>query len=300
MKSNIRRYWHRSFLASLVLLSVFIIASPTLYAETTESGSIGLQGKINSAPPASAPSITLPRDGTVITQQPVTVSGLCQTGLLVKVYKNNVFAGAAQCINGSYSIQIDVFSGRNDLVARQYDDLDQSSPDSNIVIVTLPFSSVSAPNRVSLTSAFAKRGANPGQLLAWPITITGGNGPYAITVDWGDGKTPDIISQAFPGTFNITHIYDNSGVYNVIIRGTDKDGNLAFLQVVGVANGPVGQNNTAGGAGGKDGATVVTKTKILWQPAAIAIPLIATSFWLGKRYELFILRKRLDQREDIS
>lgn len=288
--------------ASLLLVAVVLCSTATsVNAQTTESGSIGLQGRINSAPPGSAPTIAVPRDGSSITQLPVSVSGLCQSGLLVKIYKNNVFAGSAQCNNGSYSIQIDLFSGRNELVARAYDDLDQSSPDSNIVVVTMPITAVGAPNRISLTSSFAKRGANPGQTLTWPITITGGNGPYAITVDWGDGKTADIISQAFPGTFNITHIYDNAGVYNVIIRATDKDGNLAFLQLVGVANGPVGQNNTSGGGNNnQNGGATITKTKILWQPAAIAIPLIMASFWLGKRYELFVLRKRLEQREDIS
>jgi hypothetical protein len=138
--------------------------------------------------------------------------------------------------------------------------------------------------------------------LTWPITITGGTGPYAVTVDWGDGKTADIISQAFPGTFNITHVYDSPGVYNVVIRATDKSGTIAFLQLVGVANGAVGQNNTQGDKG-KDGngaGETKPEVKILWQPTVITIPLIVSSFWLGKRYELLSLRRRLERREDIS
>lgn len=287
-------------IVSFIFVSVILLAQVAVFAQTSESGSIGLQGRINSAPPSSAPTIALPRDGTTISQLPVTVSGLCQTGLLVKVYKNNVFAGSVQCSNGSYSLQIDVFSGRNELVARAYDDLDQASPDSNIVVVTMPVGSVAASNRISLTSSFAKRGANPGQTLSWPITITGGSGPYAITIDWGDGKKADIVSQAFPGTFTITHVYDNAGVYNVIVRAADKDGNLAFLQLVGVANGPVGQNNTGGSSSKDSSATTVTKTRILWQPAAISIPLLLTSFWLGKRYELYVLRKRLAGGEEVG
>ncbi len=195
-------------------------------------------------------------------------------------------------------MQIDLFNGRNELVARVYDDLDQPGPDSNLVVVTFPFAGIVAPNRISLTSPFAKRGANPGENLAWPITISGGTTPYAITVDWGDGKTPDIISQPFAGNFNINHVYDSPGVYNIIIRATDKTGALAFLQLVGVANGPVGQNNSQGENGDDD--SVITNTKILWQPAAIAIPLIAASFWLGTRYELLVLRKRLENRDNIS
>lgn len=263
-----------------------------------QGGSVGLEGRISGNPPTQGATISFPLDGTTTTNTTVTVTGICPTGLLVKIFKNNVFAGAAMCVNGSFSIQIDLFSGRNELVARVYDDLDQAGPDSNVVVVTVPVNGINIPNRISLTSPFAKRGANPGQTLTWPITITGGNGPYAITIDWGDGKTPDILSQAFAGTFNISHIYDSPGVYTIIIRATDRDGNLAFLQIVGVANGPVGQS--AGSQDGEGGGDVVIRNKILWIPSLLAIPLIASAFWLGRRHELSVLRKRLGRRENIS
>lgn len=282
------------FVAAFVAL--VIQAPPVLAAE--ESGSVGLEGTINTDPPKTGATISFPTNGSTITDQPVTITGICPDGLLVKIFKNNVFAGAAQCTDGSFSIQSDLFCGRNEVVARVFDDLDQPGPDSNVVAVNSPCGGAVAQNRVSLTSAFAKRGANPGQTLSWPITITGGNGPYAITVDWGDGKTADILSQAFAGTFDISHVYDSPGIYNIIIRATDKNGNLAFLQLVGVANGPVGQS--AAGADSKNDGNTVILTRIIWWPAAVAIPLLFSAFWLGKRYELSVLRKRLERREDIS
>lgn len=287
-----------ALVAILLAICLITVFRPSVAHAAQESGSMGLEGTISSPPPTRGATISFPRDGSTITDLPVTVTGICPNGLLVKIFKNNVFAGSAQCTNGSFSVQIDLFSGRNELVARVYDDLDQPGPDSNTVVVTFPFSAGAAPNRISLTSAFAKRGANPGQTLTWPITLAGGNGPYALTIDWGDGKKTDIVSQQFPGTFNISHVYDNPGIYNVIIRATDRDGNLAFLQLVGVANGPLGQSNSGGE--GDDNTSVITRTRILWWPAAIAIPLIAAAFWLGKRYELYVLRKRLERREDIS
>ena len=272
----------------------------------TESGSVGLEGRISAPPPSTPATISFPRDGAVISDQPVTVTGICPVGLLVKVFKNNVFSGSVQCVNGSFSIQIDLFSGVNELVARVYDDLDQAGPDSNIVRVTSPNAVNNIGAKISLTSSFAKRGANPGEKLSWPITLTGGNGPYAISVDWGDGKTPDIISQTFPGTFNIEHQYDTPGVYNIIVRATDKDGNVAFLQLVGVGNGPLSQTTGTGGNGsgsgneaGQSNDAGKQQVKILWQPAAISIPLIFSTFYLGRKYELFTLRKRLEQRDDI-
>ncbi len=277
-------------LAVCLLLSPF--AMPVRAAQ--EQGSVGVEGKIPSPPPTVGATISLPTNGQSFTQLPITVRGLCPSQLLVKLFKNNVFAGSVQCTNGNYSLIIDLFSGQNDLVAKVFDDLDQPGPDSNLVTVRYTDPTGTAGPRVSLTTNFAKRGANPGQILEWPIILSGGTGPYAVSVDWGDGKTPDLISQAFPGNFNIKHTYDSPGVYNIIVKVTDKNGGTAFLQLVGVANGPLSQ--TAADANKNDGAGGQTvKTKVLWQPAAIAIPFLFATFWLGKRFELHHLRKRIEQ-----
>lgn len=269
-------------------------ANNPVHAQSQQSGSVGIEGRISSPPPTQAATISIPTNGQSFTSLPVTVSGLCPGDVLVKLFKNNVFAGSAQCANGSYSLIIDLFSGQNELVARVYDALDQSGPDSNIVNVTYNIPSQAVQSRVSLTSNFAKRGANPGQQLTWPIILAGGTGPYAISVDWGDGKTPDLISQSFPGTFNIEHVYDNPGIYNIIIKATDKNGGVAFLQLVGVANGPLSQTNT-GSTDGDDNAVATPAPRILWQPAALMIPLIFSTFWLGKKYELKLIRKKIER-----
>lgn len=152
------------------MLAVVTITLPVQAAQ--ESGSVGLEGKISSPPPTTPATISFPRDGAVITDLPVTVTGICPNGLLVKLFKNNVFAGAGQCNNGSFSIQIDLFSGRNELVARVYDDLDQAGPDSNIVTVTFPFSGFSTGSRISLTSSFAQqRPAVQRQRVEKPVAL---------------------------------------------------------------------------------------------------------------------------------
>ncbi len=264
--------------------------------QNPQSGSVGLEGKISAPPPTAGATISLPRDGQSFTSLPVTVSGLCPGDLLVKLFKNNVFAGSVQCKNGSFSIIIDLFNGQNELIARVYDALDQAGPDSNKVTVAFRDNRQGAGARVSLTSNFAKRGANPGQPLIWPIILSGGTGPYAVSVDWGDNKAPDLISQQFPGTFNIQHSYDSPGVYNIIVKVSDKNGDVAFLQLVGVANGPLSQEQAAGSTGGQNNnATPGTKTKILWQPAAAFVPLILATFWLGKKYELKMLKRKIER-----
>ncbi len=215
-------------------------ASAALPPPGPKSGSVGLEGTISSPPPSRAATITTPVNGRTFTSTPVTVNGLCPEGVMVKLYSNNIFVGSVRCTNSSYSLQIDLFSGTNDLVARVFDDLDQAGPDSNIVRVTFTDAQFSAiGNRLTLTSNYAKVGANPGQKLSWPIIISGGVGPYAISVDWGDGKPITLKSLLFAGNFTVEHIYDAAGIYRVVIKVTDSNGVTGFLQLVGVANGEV-------------------------------------------------------------
>lgn len=262
--------------------------------ENPQTGSIGLQGTIATPPPSQGATITIPTNGQAFNRNPVTVAGTCPNGLLVKIFKNNVFAGSVQCEGGAYSLQIDLFPGSNELVARVFDDLDQPGPDSNIVTVTFDDSKPGAITRVTLTSIYAKRGANPGQTLRWPVLLSGGRGPYAVSVDWGDGKERDLFTLEFPGDFNIEHVYDNPGTYTLIVRATDADGISAYLQLVAVANGEPGQGQESNVRFDEPEIRV----RVIWQPAALAIPFIISSFWLGKRYELRQLRKRIERGDN--
>jgi len=264
------------------------------FPDQSKQGSVGLQGTISTAPPKQGATITTPGNGASFTSLPITVNGLCPKGLLVKIFSNNVFVGSVQCDTGSYSLQVDLFNGSNELVARVYDALDQAGPDSNTVTVTYT-SAIFAQfgTELLLTSTYASRGAPPSQILSWPIILSGGTGPYAISVDWGDGSASDLSSQPSPGEFTIKHIYKSAGIYKVIIKATDKNGDTAFLQLVGVATGAIQSSTTAD----KSGSTSV-KTIIIWWPCLLMLPLIVASFWVGRRNELFVLRKRLERSRE--
>jgi hypothetical protein len=294
----IRRYLTRLGLLLIggVLVTAGVVAPVVVSAADLPAnpvdGAIGIEGKMPSAPPKRGATITTPTNGQVFTSIPVTVSGLCPTGLLVKIFSNNVFVGATICEGGSYTILVDLFSGRNDLVARVFDNLDQPGPDSNTVTVTFnddQFNPTSG-QLLSLTSSFAQRGADPGERLTWPVILSGGTGPYAISVDWDDEKSNDLISTEFTGTIDLSHIYDNAGIYKVVVKATDKNGLVAYLQLIAVANGAI-----ATGANGDDDSVLRVITRILWIPTLIALPLILLSFWLGRRYELAALRKHLEE-----
>lgn len=294
--------WLRSQIGRALLVGV-VSALPLLimpqaaagpFPPQSGSGSIGIQGEISTAPPTRGATIAVPSNGATFTSVPITVSGLCPSGLLVKIFSNNVFVGSVFCNNGSYSVQVDLFSGQNQLVARVYDALDQAGPDSNIVTVTFNDAQFAQfGTHVELTSNFAERGAPPGQELDWPVIISGGNGPYAISVDWGDGSPTDLMSQAAPGEFTIKHTYKSAGIYKVIVKATDKNNGEAFLQLVAVATGSA-QNNSKGGSGSS-----LIKIEVLWWPALVMLPLIVAAFWVGRRHELYTLRKQLEKERNL-
>lgn len=297
------KLFHR-FIASfaLCLLMTFGGVVP-VYAVVSEnpsqSGTTGLQGTIPSPPPKTAATISTPSSGRTFTTTPVEVAGLCTTGLLVKIFSNNIFVGSVQCENGSYSLKVDLFSGDNVLVAKVYDALDQAGPDSNTATVNFKDATFSAFNqRVSLTSNFAKKGANVGSQLSWPIAISGGNGPYALSVDWGDGSATDLKSVSFAGEFDLTHTYKTAGIYRVIVKATDANGTVAFLQLVGVGSGAVAgtSGSSAGQASGSIGKANETKYVYIWWPVLLLIPFAVIAFWVGRRFEVVAIHRRLEKQ----
>ncbi len=294
--------WPLAILLVLVALLVPLRASALGSQQNPQSTSFGLEGRISSPPPTQAATISTPTNGQVFTSTPITVAGLCKSGLLVKVFSNNVFVGATVCVNGSYTLKVDLFSGQNDLVVRVYDTLDQAGPDSNSVSVRFDDAKYAQiGSRVNLSSIYARRGANPGVQLDWPIIVSGGTGPFALTVDWGDGSDQSLVSQEFGGPLTIHHTYAAAGVYQVVVKATDKNASTAFLQLVGVANGEA-TTQIAGNTGNvisQEGDNGFLQRYWPWLFAMI-IALMLIAFWLGSRHELFVVRRRIEQSRAVD
>jgi hypothetical protein len=281
-------------LTAIIVTGCFIVTNPIWAAGPSEqnpqSATQGFEATVLGTPPTQAATIAIPTNGQTFTNIPITVSGLCQTGLLIKIFANNVFVGAEQCANSTYSLQVDLFSGTNDLVARDYDNLDQQGPDSNTVSVNFNDAQFAQfGTRVTLSSDYARQGVNPGSLLTWPLILSGGTGPYAVSVDWGDSSSSTLKSVAFTGVVNVTHTYNQAGVYNIVAKATDANGTSAYLQLVGVANGKINGNLSS-----TNSTTSSGKTIILWQPMLIAVPIILAAFWLGRRHELYVIRRTIE------
>lgn len=289
-------------LAGLTVIGFVLGGYATVQAQIPPPGpqseSIGVEGTIPSPPPSQAATITTPATGQSFTNIPVTVSGLCPANTLIKVFSNEIFVGSAVCTNGSYNLQISLFSGRNDLIARVFDSLDQQGPDSRVTTVNFNDAQFGQfGSYVLITSQYARRSADPGTALEWPVIVSSGLGPYALSIDWGDGSPPDLRSEPFAGTITPRHTYKTPGVYRVTFKVVDRNNTTGFLQVVAVARGDVSGtgNNDAGGANGETEKTIVTKREVLWWPMAVLIIPTILTFWLGQRYAISRLRRKLER-----
>ncbi len=290
---------------SLHVIAAAIIAVITLGASTASAltplptpdpipGSFGLEATKTQDPPTTGATITTPAGGS-FSSSPITVSGICPTGLMVQLHNNGVMVGAVMCQNGSFSIEVSLFAGTNELEAIVYDDLDQAGPASNKVTVTYTDTNLTAFGElVTLTSSYGRRSAAVNTQLEWPLQLSGGTGPYAFSIDWGDGSDAQLVSQSLAGVVGINHTYKQAGIYQVNVRVTDTNGVSAFLQVIAVSNGQVDASQQQA-TDDKDSGPRVT---VLWIPAAVALILLFPAYWLGRRSQLVSLRKKMEKERD--
>lgn len=297
-KIKISAQWILPVLIGACLLALFVLVRPTaainqLPTPDPKPGSYGLAATKLQPAPTTGASITTPGNGSSFTTTPITVSGICPTDLLVQVYDNGVMVGAVMCVNGSFSLQVSLFAGTNELTVTVYDNLEQAGPTSATVTVTYTDTNFKAFGAlVTLTSSYGRRSAAAGSELSWPLQLAGGTGPYAFSIDWGDGTPSELKSQSLAGIITILHTFKKAGIYQVNIKVTDVNGVSAFLQVIAVSSGQVDA------AVPDTDKTATITTKILWIPAAVALVLLAPTYWLGRRSQIVTLRnKMLKERE---
>lgn len=243
--------------------------------------------------PSKPAIITSPVTGQSFSTNPVTVSGTCQDGELVKVFSNGILVGSVICNSSSrFSVPVDLVIGQNQLQAWNYNTLDQQGPDGNTVSVSLnqPSGGPGLSTELILQSVNYYKGIQPGQTVTWPITIVGGQAPYAVSIDWGDGTT-DVVTRLEPGPFTVQHTYKQIGsgylsTFPLIIRASDAAGHTAYLQLTTLVN---TQDSSAGAKQKAQSNTLL----IIW-PLWIVLLLMVISFWLGERREKHIMEKKLE------
>ncbi len=297
---RLRPHEHTSYL-SLGLLLLLVgapLTSFTAYALSPgpESSSIGLTGSVPGKAPTEGATIRTPSNGQRFSTSPVTVSGTCPLKTLVELFKNDIFAGSTICTDaGIYSLDVDLLIGQNLLIARVYDALNQSGPDSNAVTVfydalppqagastTLDFGGA----QLVLNTDAVFRGVFPEQALNVPIDILGGTPPYAVNIQWGD-STNKVVPRSDNIGFSSSHSYSKPGTYQIGLQASDALGRVGFLTVAAIVNGQPAVTPTV------TAATTATTSRLLalWPLYTSSVAVVA-SFWMGERREKSILKNR--------
>lgn len=293
-----------SFLPLLILVAVaaFPLSFATASAQSwtrpgPEAESISLTGVVLGTPPSVGAVITTPADQFRSEVSNVIVGGTCPLDTLVVVYKNDMFAGSTACTaSGAFSVEINLLIGENTITAKVFDALNQEGPPSNVITVffdALPDQSTSlgrldfgSAQMVIITDTYF-RGIFPGDTLSVPISIIGGQPPYAVNVFWGD-STNDVVARNDSSAFDITHIYDRPGVYQLNIQATDTDGRVGFLSVAVIVNGAVTSGITSDGSSTNNALSIIIS---LW-PVYLAIVAIVVGFFLGEVREKHALKRQ--------
>ena len=285
-----------ALLAAAVVIAaagVLLLSVPSAHAdndnsfeddvENPQSGSLGLAGVVEGEPPESPAAINSPVAGETITDTPITVSGTCEPELVVELFKNDSFSGSAVCDeNGTFEIETSLFRGENELLLGVRDLLGQSGPESDTVTVEYDPQVTGTDREIGpeliLTSPISFRGAAPGSEISFPLDLSGGSGPYAISINWGNGDS-DVVSRDDTGSFDISHTYDNPGIYRIVIQATDDNERFTFLQLTAVIDGEVRGELTE-----EDTEPARVETSYILWPMYVLAALVPVAFWLGMRH----------------
>jgi hypothetical protein len=282
-------------LVFLVLGMGIFLASLTwgTYAATGGNGQYNVTGVVPGPRPDKPAVITSPSNGQSFSTNPINVEGTCPAKALIKIFTNGILIGSVICdASGHFKLPADLVIGRNDLTALPYNTLDQEGPTSPTVTVTLnqPPGGPGFSTELLLQSVNYYRGTEPGTEIVWPIEIVGGQAPYAVSVDWGDG-TSDLITRLAPGPFTVKHTYKKTGTgylgsFPLIIRATDAVGHAAYLQLTTLVNAPTGATT-------QGNQQPLNRLLVIW-PLWIVLLLMIISFWLGERREKHVMQKQLE------
>jgi hypothetical protein len=300
----------RSVFSYPLFLFLLLCAGVFLIAWTFRAGADILVTAKVAGPPVTTPAvITSPADGDHFTSIPISVVGTCPANAAyVEIFRNNVMSGTALCNGGAFQLSTDLFPGANSLVAHVFNVTDDEGPVSATVTVYYDVSNPpsgipvvpssggsSAPNLPILKTAFIYKGYHVGQPVEWPLELSGGLPPYAVSVDWGDG-TSDLISRPQAGQFDIRHTYNQAGgaknSFTIKVKATDANGNGAFIQFFVIVTPP--SIGASGNIFTKSPPHISSGLSWLWiaWPLYVLILLMAVSYLLGEREELIILRKK--------
>lgn len=265
---------HTSF-RGLALLLVVVGLSMGAIQGAARAISYDVSATVPAPLPTTQPTINTPTTGTIETQPLITVTGNCEImtpQILVVIYSNNVSRGSTVCQgDGTFSVDITLLSGVNNLTAKPVNITGQSGPESApaVQVTYNPPAPAPAPAPVTptpvtptpsapqpvtqsapapTTSAPALKSNDeyfiyaPGQVFRWSLFISEGTTPYSLRVDWGDDTVTEQVIQV-KGEVVLEHTYTRPAVYNITAVITDANQQTTRINLAAIS--PAIQNAPA-------------------------------------------------------
>ena len=207
--------------------------------------------------PSGAPVITSPTDGSTVHTNTITVSGTCPVitpAVVIAIYDGSSLIGSAICsAAGDFSVPISLPYGEHSLVATVVTITGGIGQSSAPVKVTRadskPIPDTHSPQTVGGAGVDTAGGSlltplyivpdkplltlDANKHVVWRGTITGGQLPYKITVDWGDG-TSDTYEVKSHDLQTFTHDYDRASTYSIRLYAEDARQQRTVLYSVAV------------------------------------------------------------------
>lgn len=306
------------FILAFSVLTIFFVKQQIVVAgpPQTLNGDIQLSGVVPGPPPSNPPFVSGPTDGQRFSTNQIDVTGGCESGLIIEVYRNDTFAGSQICDGSNqFTITITLVAGENILRTRTKDGIGQYGPDAPLLTVyydapTVEDLVVDDEIQPRLTVEEAEErletilndpllvitdplhdGFYSKQKAAISYELRGGAAPYAVAINWGDGSKDSLESKAEAAKYSTTHVYAEGGQYKVTITITDHSGNQATIQTIVVISGEkqkIEQLISATCDVNPSLPSCPLNSQILhyidqaW-PALIGATFIASSFWLGEQ-----------------
>lgn len=293
---------HTSYRGLFVVMAVFGL-SLFFVAKTVGADSYVVNARVAAPIPTIAANITSPLSQTTVNSPNIIISGTCpiiSPAIIVVLYKGVNVLGSASCtILGQFSGTFSLTEGINTIVPKIVTITNDFGPDGPAANITYKQPVIEpAPATKSVASSSQTTGVTippsnellvktespflifkQDQSFVWKINIAGGQSPYTVLVDWGDGNKSTYAANS-AGDQVLEHIYKQNKNMLVRVSVRDASGKEVYTTVAGVT---IRQQSTPLVSGiSQVAASNSLPIAKLWIIYSLTVVMIF-SFWLGAR-----------------
>lgn len=180
-----------------------------------------------SQPAPSTPTITWPKNGDTVQTATITVRGKAEPRALIELWNRGQLIGTTFAdADGNWSITVTLHEYANMLQARACYGNSCSGFSQRVLV---HYQSAGSDFYITLTDY--RFTASTHETIAFEALLHGGEAPYSLDIDWGDGASDEYTarhnSEDYSAEANLQHTYETAGNYRGFVTATSADGKKA-------------------------------------------------------------------------